>query len=89
MASALKRILPHRISGRDAKHAERIGIHLLFKIGSIFKSIKRRKVPPLYIIQRYCPLVDPPEMYGATLKQRTELDAVRYRRKNAKRLKLK
>jgi hypothetical protein len=59
------------------------------KIGSIFKSIKRRKVPPLYIIQRYCPLVDPPEMYDATLKQRTELDAVRYRRKNAKRLKLK
>jgi hypothetical protein len=28
-------------------------------------------------------------MYDATLKQRTELDAVRYRRKNAKRLKLK
>jgi len=41
------------------------------------------------IIQWYCPLVDPPEMYDDVHKQRTELDAVRYRRKNAKRLKLK
>jgi hypothetical protein len=53
------------------------------------KHLQINKAEKGATLQQYCPLVDTPEMYDATLKQRTELDAVRYRRKNAKRLKLK